>query len=115
MSPIKWLRRNLAPLVRRRWDDDCPAGVPVPAIERCAAVDCDSVRLSTLAEGERARVTCLEDPGGPEARKLVALGILPGTNLVLVQRAPAFVLATGETELALDAGLASRIRVRKEG
>ena len=115
MSPINWLRRNLAPLVRRRWDEDCPAGVPVPATDRCAAVDCDSVPLCTLALGERARVTCLEDPASPAARKLAALGILPGIDLVLVQRTPAFVLATGETELALDAALASRIRVRKEG
>ncbi|HLG05179.1 MAG TPA: FeoA family protein [Gemmatimonadales bacterium] len=114
MTPIEWLRKNLAPLVRRRWDEDCPAGVPVPTVERCAAVDCDSVRLSTLAEGERARVTCLEDPGSAAARKLAALGILPGIDLVLVQRTPAFVLATSETELALDAALASQIRVRKE-
>ena len=113
MTPIEWLRKSLAPLVRRRWNADCPSGVPVPAAERCAAVDCDSVRLSALAIGEPARVTCLEDPGSAEAKKLAALGILPGTDLVLLQRRPTFVLSTGHTEFALDTALTSRIRVRK--
>jgi Fe2+ transport system protein FeoA len=101
--------------VRRRWDADCPAGVAVPVAERCAAVDCASVPLTTLREGEWGRVTCLEDPGSAEARKLAGLGILPGSHLVLLQRSPAFVLRTGHTEFALDAALASRIRVRREG
>jgi len=115
MRPRDWLVKGLAPLVGgRRWGADCPAGAPVPTTARCAAVDCDSVGLSTLAEGDRGRVTCLEDPGSAEARKLAALGILPGIDLILVQRTPAYVLRTGHTELALDAGLASQVRVRRE-
>jgi Fe2+ transport system protein FeoA len=77
-------------------------------------VDCDSVRLSVLREGEAARVTCLEDPGGAAARKLAALGVLPGVELVLVQRSPAFVFQMGHAEFAVDAGLAGHIRVRRE-
>jgi DtxR family Mn-dependent transcriptional regulator len=114
MSPIEWLVRGLAPLVRRRWGDECPAGAPVPAVERCTAVDCDSVRLTALAEGEHARVTCLEAPGSAEARRLASLGILPGVELVLLQRTPAFVLRVGYTDLALDTGLAERVRVRRD-
>lgn len=95
------------------WGALCPDGTPVPTIERCAGVDCDSMPLTALAEGEVARVTCLADPGGPAARKLAALGVLPGVEVVLVQRAPAFVFRIGHAEFAVDAELAGHIRVRK--
>lgn len=115
MRPVDWLK-GLAPLVGggRRWGADCLAGAPVPAPERCAALDCDSIRLTLLAEGERARVTCLEDPGGDRARKLAGLGILPGVDLVLLQRTAGFVFRIGHAEIALDVELAGAIRVRRE-
>ncbi len=106
MTPVEWLRR--------RWGAECPVGTPVPTVERCGAVDCDSVRLTALAEGQTARVTCLEDPGGVAARTLAAIGVLPGVEVVLVQRAPAFVLRMGHAEFAVDAELAGHIRVRRE-
>jgi len=107
MTPVEWLRR--------RWGAECPDGTPVPTAERCAGVDCDSVRLSALREGQAGRVTCLEDPGGAAARKLAALGVLPGVEVVLVQRSPAFVFRIGHAEFAVDAGLAGHVRVRREG
>jgi Fe2+ transport system protein FeoA len=106
MTPVEWLRR--------RWGAECPDGTPVPSFERCSGLDCDSVRLSTLAEGQGARVTCLEDPGGAAGRKLAALGVLPGVAIVLVQRSPAFVFRMGHAEFAVDAGLAGHIRVRRD-
>ena len=105
MTPVEWLRR---------WGAECPAGTPVPAEERCAAADCDSVRLAALHPGERARVTCLEAPGGSAARKLAAIGVLPGVEVVLVQRSPAFVFRMGHAEFAVDAELAGHVRVRRE-
>jgi len=114
MSPVDWLLKGLAPLVGRQWGAECPAGAPVPARERCAAVDCDSVPLTSLAEGEWGRVTCLDDPGSSAARKLAVLGILPGVDLVLQQRTPVFIFRLGHAEFALDADLARRIRLRRE-
>jgi Fe2+ transport system protein FeoA len=67
-----------------------------------------------LAEGERGRVTCLEAPESTGARKLAALGILPGVGVVLLQRTPVFVFRMGHGEFALDAGLAAQVRVRRE-
>ena len=106
MTPVEWLRR--------RWGTECPDGTPVPTLERCTGADCDSMRLTALGEGGAARVTCLEDPGGPAARKLAALGVLPGVQVVLLQRSPAFVFQMGHAEFAVDAGLAGHIRVRRE-
>ena len=96
------------------WGAECPVGTPVPAGDRCDAADCDSVRLTTLTEGQAARVTCLEDPGGSPARKLAAIGVLPGIEVVLQQRSPAFVFRMGHADFAVDAELAAHVRVRLE-
>lgn len=85
----------------------------MPAVDRCTAVDCESVPLTALSEGERGCVTCLQDPGGAAAAKLAALGALPGVELELIQRFPAFVFRIGYAELAVDTELAGRIRVRR--
>jgi len=76
-------------------------------------VDCDSVRLTELVPGESGAVTCLEESGSPATAKLAAMGVLPGCWIALRQRYPAFVFRMGYSEFAVDAELASRIRVRK--
>jgi DtxR family Mn-dependent transcriptional regulator len=70
------------------------------------------VRLTTLLEGARGRVSGLEDPGGRPAGKLAALGVLPGVELELIQRYPAFVFRIGYAEFAVDRELAERIHIR---
>lgn len=108
MSPVEWLRGRWA------WGAECPTGTPVPTAERCERVDCDSVPLTALAEGQAGRVTCLEDPGAAAARTLAAIGVLPGVAVVLVQRSPAFVFRIGHAEFAVDAELAGHVRVRRD-
>ncbi len=100
-----------SPLPVRGWAADCPAGLPVPEARSCAAVDCDSVSLTALPVGQRACVTCLEQSGSAAAGRLGALGVLPGIELEVVQRFPAFVLRIGYAEIAIDEGLASVVRV----
>lgn len=112
MAPREWIRTGLRALRRSAWGEECPDGTPVPQRERCAAVDCDSVRLTCLMPGESGTVSCLEDPGSAPTARLAAMGVLPGARLVLLQRYPAFVLRIGHSELAVDAELARRIRVR---
>jgi Fe2+ transport system protein FeoA len=108
VSPVRRLLRALVGV-----DDDCPGG-PAPVFSpRCGAVDCDAVPLTALAEGESATVTCLEDAGGAPASRLAALGVLPGAVLVMLQCTPAYVFRLGHAELAVDAELACRIRVRR--
>lgn len=114
MTPIDWIRNGLAALRPRRWGDDCPGGTPVPEAARCAALDCDSVSLLGLSPGGRGRVTCLAEPDGPGAAKLAALGVLPGIEVAVVQRWPAWVLRLGYAEIAVDEELAALVRVRVE-
>ncbi|HXF96499.1 MAG TPA: FeoA family protein [Gemmatimonadales bacterium] len=71
----------------------------------------DSLPLTALAEGRRGRVVALEAPASPEALKLAALGVLPGADLVLLQRFPAFVFRIGHAEFAVDEALARLVYV----
>ena len=114
MSPVDWILNGLRPQRSRRWGAECPGGTPVPERERCAAVDCDSVPLTALMEGERGRVTCLQEPGSAPTGKLAAMGVLPGAELLLLQRYPAFVFRIGYADFAVDTELAGRIRLRRE-
>ncbi len=88
----------------------CPDGVPVRNEDRCD--DCDSELLTSLVPGQAATVSCLEAEGGAMA-KLAALGILPGAQLRMVQRYPAYVFRVGYGEVAIDATLAELVRVRR--
>jgi len=111
MRPVEWLR-GLGALRSRPWGDGCPRGTSVPLSGPCP--DCDAVSLTDLREGEMARVSCLQHPEHPAAIRLASAGVLPGTELQLVQRWPAFVFRLGYAELAVDRETAMLIRVRQE-
>lgn len=105
-------------LVGRRdahWDESCVAGAPLPDDTGCAGTDCASLSLTELQIGRPAVISCLEQPSSREARKLVALGVLPGVRLRLMQRYPAYVIRLGHTELAVDTAMAALIRVYSDG
>ncbi|MEG6585928.1 FeoA family protein [Dendrosporobacter sp. 1207_IL3150] len=46
-------------------------------------------------------------------RKLAAFGILPGTQITIIQNSPAYVIRVEHTELAVDRIIASTIFVKK--
>jgi len=110
----KMLREGLEMLRRQEWRDACPSGAPVPEPHRCSEAHCTAIPLTGLQPGDGGTVTCLHQPEDPHTFKLVALGILPGTRVDIVQRSPAFVLRVGYAELALDKELAGRVRIRPD-
>ena len=73
----------------------------------------EALALTRLSVGDRAFVTGLAGDYAAPLAHLVAVGVVPGTELTLLQRYPAFVFRIGNTEFALDEGLARRIRVGK--
>jgi Fe2+ transport system protein FeoA len=70
--------------------------------------------LADLAPGQGACVLGLHHPdgGGRHARRLMAMGVLPGTRLRLLRRSPAFVFQLGHSQFAVDADLAKAIMVQ---
>jgi Fe2+ transport system protein FeoA len=49
------------------------------------------------------------------ALRLAGVGVLPGTEIRLLQRRPAYVIRLGFSDLALDRETAAHIRVRRDG
>lgn len=78
---------------------------------RAARLDPGGPTVCDLAAGSRARVLHLAGERSRDA--LAVFGLVPGAELELLQRSPAFVLRVGETELALDAAVAARILIEE--
>lgn len=69
--------------------------------------------LSELRNGTRGTVACLQ--AGADAGtipKLIALGILPGCEVELLQRFPSYLFRIGHTQVAVDGSIAGSIRIR---
>ncbi len=92
------------------WGAACRAGAPLPE-SRCTSLDCDSVSLTAMRVGAAGTISCLQEPESRAVRTLVAMGVLPGVDILLVQTYPAFVFRLGRAEFAIDATLADHIRV----
>jgi Fe2+ transport system protein FeoA len=69
------------------------------------------VTLAEMAPGERGTVIKIDGNDPARARKLMALGVVPGAGVELERRSPSIVFRTGYTQLAVDAALAASIVV----
>ncbi|BAY31135.1 FeoA protein [Nostoc carneum NIES-2107] len=67
--------------------------------------------LPTVKIGQPQRVVCLQTQDDAILHKLMAFGILPGSNLVLEQRFPSYIITVGRTRTALDKETAQTIFV----
>lgn len=96
----------------------CPHGRPIPPGPCCGAGDAGDLRLvcclGDLLPGQGGRIAYLQAEDSRRMQKLVALGLLPGTPVRLLQRSPAVVFQAGYSQFAVDAELASAIYVRLE-
>lgn len=68
--------------------------------------------ISELRPGQKGRVAYIRTDDGRRLEQLSSLGIVPDAVLRLVQKRLAAVIQVGETEVALDFGIARQIYVR---
>jgi DtxR family Mn-dependent transcriptional regulator len=71
-----------------------------------------AVPLPRVKPGQRAQVVELRSENHSRLARLGALGLMPGSWLVVLQCKPALVLRVGETEISLDDAVAGEILVR---
>ncbi|HEX9843996.1 MAG TPA: ferrous iron transport protein A [bacterium] len=88
------------------------------ALTRAEAANADgrpdaAATLGALPVGMVARILSHDRLPPERAHALAALGLVPGVEVRLRQRHPAFVLEAGETTVAVDAELARGIRVSR--
>ncbi|MFA6318345.1 MAG: metal-dependent transcriptional regulator [Elusimicrobiota bacterium] len=96
----------------------CPHGTPIPPGPCCSRRSEHAAPLITpldgLAPGSSGRILYLALEDGEALKKLLALGLTPGTGVSLKQRSPAVVVQAGETVVALEESVARHIFVRKD-
>ncbi|MEK7395965.1 MAG: metal-dependent transcriptional regulator [Candidatus Poribacteria bacterium] len=96
----------------------CPHGKPIPPGECCRkGKDMREPVVSALADlnpGQSGRIAYVLSSQSNEVQKLVAMGILPGTSISLIQRYPSYVFEVGNTQYAVDRNIANQIYVRIE-
>lgn len=70
-----------------------------------------ALTVRDLRSGQRGRVLVLGGSSGSRRNTLAVFGLVPGAELELIQRQPAFVVRVGETDLALDPDIAGEILI----
>jgi len=94
----------------------CPHGKPIPPGECCDQMQRSVERLiaplSEMEEGRKGSIAYVRMGDPRQGEKLMAMGILPGVPVTLLQRFPSFVFEAGYSQFAVDEETASAIHVR---
>ncbi len=93
----------------------CPHGRAIPEGDCCRRARADSIReVAPLCDGkpgEQGAVAYLATRDNREVQKMMAMGILPGAKIELIQRFPSYVFQVGHSQFAVDRPLAEIIYV----
>lgn len=93
----------------------CPHGRPIPPGPCCQRAVTDEIKeVTALCDGRpgaEGAVVYLATRNKREVQKMMAMGILPGTSIQLIQRSPSYVFQIGYGQFAVDRRLAAVIIV----
>lgn len=94
----------------------CPHGKPIPEGDCCKKAKTQTERavasLSTMETDQSGRIAYLQMRDHEELQKLMAMGVLPGMPIVLIQLYPSYVFEIDQTRYAVDKEIAECIQVR---
>jgi DtxR family transcriptional regulator, Mn-dependent transcriptional regulator len=94
----------------------CPHGHPIPQGSCCRVyakkVDPLITRLIDLPLGASGSVVFIAPKSVSRLNKLAAFGVVPGSQVRLIERKPSVVLACGQTSLAIEDEIGREIYVR---
>ncbi len=95
---------------------ECPHGRSIPR-GRCCREHRQRTNkvihpLTELRNGQEGEVIYLQTQDRDLLRKLMAMGVLPGRSIQLIQRSPSYVFSIGRTQVVVDKEIASNIYVR---
>lgn len=96
----------------------CPHGKPIPSGKCCQNARKDTKKaisaLSDMKPGQKGTLSYISTRESDFLRKYLAMGILPGTQINLIQNFPTYVFKIDHTQIAIDEDLAKSIYVRLE-
>jgi DtxR family transcriptional regulator, Mn-dependent transcriptional regulator len=95
----------------------CPHGKPIPPGECCDEAkkkgDLGVVPLTELKSGEEGAIAYIQTEDDKKMQKLMAMGVLPGNRIILIQSFPSYIFRVGFSEFAIDSAMAREIFVRR--
>jgi len=95
----------------------CPHGKPIPpgvcCVQARAEGDLGIVPLTEFKSGQDGEIAYIQTGDNKKMQKLMAMGVLPGNKITLVQSYPSYIFRVGYSEFAIDTNLAREIFVRK--
>lgn len=95
--------------------ENCPHNNPIPEGNCCDVFDKEnSVALINCENGFTGEVSYIKTDDGKKLQKIMNLGLIPGSKIILIQKFPNYVFQLGNTQLAVDKELANEIFVKKE-
>jgi DtxR family Mn-dependent transcriptional regulator len=96
----------------------CPHGKAIPPGECCEEArrsgDLGVVPLTELKSGEEGEIAYLQTDDSKKMQKLMAMGVLPGIRIELMQTFPSYIFRVGFSEFAIDTAMAREIIVRRK-
>ncbi len=95
----------------------CPHGNPIPPGACCEEARRKGspgiVPLTELKSGESGEIAYLAANDGKKMQKLMCMGVLPGSELQLMQSFPSYIFKVGHSQFAVDDSLAREIHIRR--
>lgn len=95
----------------------CTHGKPIPPGDCCKSYQKDPKRmivsLKDMQSNDKGKVSYLNTHDKDVLKKLISMGILPGSQIKLLHRYPSFVFDVGSSTFAIDEELAEHIFVLK--
>ena len=95
----------------------CPHGKPIPPGECCEEArksgDLGVVPLTELKSGQEGDIAYIQTEDSKKMQKLMAMGVLPGNRILLMQTFPSYIFRVGFSEFAIDSAMAREIFVRR--
>lgn len=95
----------------------CPHGNPIPPGECCIKAKQEGepgiVPLTELNPTQTGEIAYLSVTDDKKMQKLMSMGVLPGSQLKLVQKFPSYIFKVGHSQFAVDDMLAREIFIRR--
>jgi len=95
----------------------CPHGKPIPQGKCCREKKSKKLLkiiapLVELEVKDKGQIAYLQTKDTNQMQRLISIGAMPGTPIILIQKFPSYVFGIGQSQFAIDKELACAIYVR---
>ncbi|OGF46392.1 MAG: hypothetical protein A2452_00925 [Candidatus Firestonebacteria bacterium RIFOXYC2_FULL_39_67] len=94
----------------------CPHGTKIPEGKCCKERGIKDIRvmapLSLVKPGEKGKISYIQSEDKDKLQTIMAMGILPGMEIALLQNFPSYLFKVGNSQFAVDENIAKDVFIR---